>query len=66
MKLYWLPAMQVMYNIVLVSTDKTEIAFSPFRENPRLLSTYITNRSNHKQDKTAGLWLGRNMVRQDW
>jgi hypothetical protein len=29
------------------------------RENPRLLSTYKTDRSNRKQDKTAGLRPGR-------
>jgi hypothetical protein len=36
------------------------------RENPRLLSTYKTDRSNRKQDKTAGLQPGRTMVGQDW
>jgi hypothetical protein len=48
-------------------TNKTEIAFSPYtRENPRLLSTYKTYRSNSKQDKTAGLRPGRTIVKQDW
>jgi hypothetical protein len=36
------------------------------RENPRLLSTYKTDRSNRKQDKTAGLRPGRTIVKQDW
>jgi hypothetical protein len=36
------------------------------RKNPRLLSTYKTDRSNRKQDKTAGLRPGRTMVGQDW
>jgi hypothetical protein len=36
------------------------------RENPRLLSTYKTDRSNRKQHKTAGLRPGRTMVRKDW
>jgi hypothetical protein len=35
------------------------------REKPRLLSTYKTDRSNHKQDKTAGLRPGRTIVKQD-
>jgi hypothetical protein len=36
------------------------------RENPRLLSAYKTDRSNRKQDKTAGLRPGRTIVKQDW
>jgi hypothetical protein len=36
------------------------------RENPRLLSAYKTERSNRKQDKTAGLRPGRTIVKQDW
>jgi hypothetical protein len=35
------------------------------RENPRLLSTYKTDRSNRKQDQTAGLRPGRTIVEQD-
>jgi hypothetical protein len=36
------------------------------RENPRLLSAYKTDRSNRKQDKSAGLRPGRTIVKEDW
>jgi hypothetical protein len=48
--------------------DKTRLKLHSVltRVNPRLLSTYKTDRSNRKQNKTAGLRPERTMVGQDW